>query len=626
MAPSSPADAYRSAADLVRDGEYVDALAVIEAGLDEFEDSLVLLRRRGEILLEMRDYEAALAAYEDFVRAGPRGGNLRKARRIISDLESARTTSIVVTAEQGPVSVYLDSRARGRACVAEPSCEIGVLPGTYRVLADKEGFEPAMARASVALGQQEAVDLALTEKPSEVVVYVEPAEAEARVRVAGGDLELEALPAGARGAEAAAGDDPDADSDGADGPADAAGDDAETDDDGGTGAAPDTAAGAAGEGGAEDGAEEEADQDAGDQDAGDQDASDQDAEDTGEGLLVTEGRIAFMLPAGEHDLAISAPDFATESRQVIARRGEPAEVRVELVEFVPLALAGPGGGALDPAEVEILLGDEPAELSGEHLVAPRSGVDRQLRIRAPGYEDAAATLAADRPVGEPLSVTMAQAQPESEPVADAGGRSGLRTATAAGFAAVGATGFGMAGVFGLDASSAWSDSQAHCDDDVRCDEDGYGLVRRAQRSSSRADAALLVGGLASAAGAALYFVPEEDIGGARLYAAAGAGAAGVLSLAGATGFGLSASARWSDADENCDVRLECNEEGFADADRARRSARRANLMLAVGGTATAAALALWIYPSSADLPGLPALSADLTPDRSGASLSLSGAF
>jgi hypothetical protein len=174
-------EAYAAGIELFRAGDYSGALEVVDTALAAGDPTLPLLRLRGDLLLEIRDFEGALAAWEAFLEAGPRGGNLRKARRIIRDLAVVRTTSLEVTVENGPAEIYLDSKTLGLYCTADLTCTKGMLPGRYRLYIEREGFEPRIERIEVRLGQKTTLERALVEKSSEVTLVVWPDEAQVSV-------------------------------------------------------------------------------------------------------------------------------------------------------------------------------------------------------------------------------------------------------------------------------------------------------------------------------------------------------------------------------------------------------------------------------------------------------------
>src|SRR5690606_34750495 len=91
VADTTAAEAYAEARAALAAGNYDDALAAADAGLSAAANDVNLLRLRGEILLQKRDFEGALTAYEAFLAAGPRGANARKARRIVQDLAAVRS-------------------------------------------------------------------------------------------------------------------------------------------------------------------------------------------------------------------------------------------------------------------------------------------------------------------------------------------------------------------------------------------------------------------------------------------------------------------------------------------------------------------------------------------------------
>lgn len=166
----------REAARLAADGEYTGALALIDEGLALEPGRLPLLQLRASTLFEMRDFEGALAAYEAFLAANPKGANRRAALRIVANLEAARTTSLDLTitgaTPDHAADVYLDTRSLGTFCTAAPRCKRGLLPGDYKIIVERPGHKKLSERISVTRGQTLALERALVEEPSAVTVAV----------------------------------------------------------------------------------------------------------------------------------------------------------------------------------------------------------------------------------------------------------------------------------------------------------------------------------------------------------------------------------------------------------------------------------------------------------------------
>lgn len=161
---------HKEAAALVTDGDYARALAVIDEGLALDPGNLALLQLRAATLFELRDYEAALAAYEAFLAAGPKGANKRAAQRIVANLEAARTTTLDLTitgaTEDDPATVYLDTKSLGVFCVAAPRCTRGMLPDDYKLIVERPGFKKMTEKVTVKAGQTLALERGLLEDPS----------------------------------------------------------------------------------------------------------------------------------------------------------------------------------------------------------------------------------------------------------------------------------------------------------------------------------------------------------------------------------------------------------------------------------------------------------------------------
>ncbi len=172
----------REAARLLADGDYARALEVIAEGLELAPDRLELLRLRAATLLEMRDYEAALTAYEALLAAGPKGANKRAVKRIVANLSTVRTTSLDLTiagaTEPDPARVYLDTRSLGAFCVAAPRCKRGLPPGDYKLIVERAGHRRLSERVTIVVDQSLVLERTLREEPSAVTVDVASPEGE----------------------------------------------------------------------------------------------------------------------------------------------------------------------------------------------------------------------------------------------------------------------------------------------------------------------------------------------------------------------------------------------------------------------------------------------------------------
>lgn len=208
-APSAPkVDArskYREAVKLSDQGEPDKALAAIEEGLAIAPKDPQLLGLQRTVLLNLRDYAGALAAYQAYVDTGLKGATLRAALKIIGDLEAVKTTSLEVTLASGAAPIYLDTKTQGVFCTAAPSCNKALLPGDYKVIVERAGFERWTGRVTVERGVPAKVAVTLIEKPSLLTVRVaqpgarvtvDDAVYEAPVKVAAGTHQVVASLAG----------------------------------------------------------------------------------------------------------------------------------------------------------------------------------------------------------------------------------------------------------------------------------------------------------------------------------------------------------------------------------------------------------------------------------------------
>ena len=169
-------------------GDYEKARTLVDQGLAAPPKELTkdlklkLLGLRGAVLLKLRDYPAALAAYQAYRDASP-PANRREAQKIIDNLGAVSTTFVDVTVANGPADVYLDSKTQGVFCRPEPACNKPMLPGEYAVFAERPGFELWTGRVTVEKDQTAKLAITLVEKPSLLTVKV--AQPGAKVTVDG---------------------------------------------------------------------------------------------------------------------------------------------------------------------------------------------------------------------------------------------------------------------------------------------------------------------------------------------------------------------------------------------------------------------------------------------------------
>lgn len=160
------------AKDLDERGEPEKALAVVEQGLAVAPKDLALLGLKGRLLLGLRDYSGALAAYQAYLAAGPVGANRRDAQKVVESLLAVKSTFLDITLASGAAAIYLDSRTQGVFCTAAPTCSQPILPGDYKVIVERPGFERWTGPISVPGGTTTRLAIALVEKPSLVSVRV----------------------------------------------------------------------------------------------------------------------------------------------------------------------------------------------------------------------------------------------------------------------------------------------------------------------------------------------------------------------------------------------------------------------------------------------------------------------
>jgi hypothetical protein len=163
---------YQQAVRLAGDDDNDKALTLVEAGLAVAAHDLKLLELKGNLLLKMRDYAAALAAYQAYIDAGATGANRRAAQKIVGSLQGVSSSFLEIVVANGPAFVYLDSRTQGTFCTASPSCTKGILPGDYKVIVERPGFERWTKHVVAAARKTTKVEVTLDDKPSRISIHV----------------------------------------------------------------------------------------------------------------------------------------------------------------------------------------------------------------------------------------------------------------------------------------------------------------------------------------------------------------------------------------------------------------------------------------------------------------------
>jgi len=176
-APNAGArDKYNEARKLAADDDNEKALALVEQGLAIAPKDLELLQLRGVLLLKSRDYAGAFAAYQAYLDAGAIGAGKREALKIVNSLRAVKTTFIDITLTANTdATIYLDTKTAGAFCTAP--CKKALLPGDYKVIAERTGFDRFVGRITVDDGKITAFPIAMQEKPSAFSIRVTPAGA-----------------------------------------------------------------------------------------------------------------------------------------------------------------------------------------------------------------------------------------------------------------------------------------------------------------------------------------------------------------------------------------------------------------------------------------------------------------
>jgi PEGA domain len=181
---------YEAAVRLISSGDPDGALKVLTEGLPATPKDLRMLALKASVLITLRDYAGALQTYQEYVAAGAKGAGLRQALKQIERLKVALATSLEVTATNGAVTVYLDTKTKGVFCTAAPTCKKEEFPGDYKVIVERPGFERWTGRVTLEAGKTVKVTVTMVDQPSPLTVRV--AQAEAIVTVDGAPYDASA--------------------------------------------------------------------------------------------------------------------------------------------------------------------------------------------------------------------------------------------------------------------------------------------------------------------------------------------------------------------------------------------------------------------------------------------------
>jgi hypothetical protein len=179
-APAAQAASPLAAAtQLVNAGKYTQALAVIDDGLGKQPNDLLLLQLKGSVMIELRDVDGAIAAFQAYIAAGARGTNKREAEKIVQNLSAAPLVDI--TLSSGSADIYLDSKSLGVLCNAAPTCSKKIMPGAHKILVERPGYQPVAQRVDLQGGKPVQVAVAMTELPSMLTLRLAQSDAHATI-------------------------------------------------------------------------------------------------------------------------------------------------------------------------------------------------------------------------------------------------------------------------------------------------------------------------------------------------------------------------------------------------------------------------------------------------------------
>lgn len=180
-APDTARSKYKAADKLSNAGSDAEALVVIEEGLKLDAKYQPLLTLKASVLVRLRDYEGAYAAYKALIDAGVKGPTRETVLATMKSLEAILATVLEVSVPPGgPVAIVVKDKP---FCVASPTCKKALPAGDYTVTAQREGFVPWSGQVTVVLSQTARLDIKMIENPS--LLTVKPTPSDAAVTVDG---------------------------------------------------------------------------------------------------------------------------------------------------------------------------------------------------------------------------------------------------------------------------------------------------------------------------------------------------------------------------------------------------------------------------------------------------------
>ena len=174
-APDTARSKYKAAEKLSTNGADAEALVVIEEGLKLDPKYGPLLNLKGTVLVRLRDYEGATAAFKAFLDTGVSGPTREAVLRTLKSLEQILATLLEVqVSPPGTTAIIIKDKP---FCTAAPTCKKALTAGEYTVTAQREGFAPWTGPVTIVLTQSTRLEIKLTENPSQLTVVPTPSDA-----------------------------------------------------------------------------------------------------------------------------------------------------------------------------------------------------------------------------------------------------------------------------------------------------------------------------------------------------------------------------------------------------------------------------------------------------------------
>jgi hypothetical protein len=223
------------------------------------------------------------------------------------------------------------------------------------------------------------------------------------------------------------------------------------------------------------------------------------------------GRTASAWAAFREAGSIAHNAGSADRAQIAADRAKALEARLSTLTIVPwqgqVVDVKRDGVSVDPAMFNTPIPVDP----GSHVIVASSPGKRQWSTTVDVVGDAAKVSVAVPilPEDAAIAAAPAAATPSSAPQADKGDTGSTQRTLAIVAGGVGIVGIGVGTIFGLKASSTWSDAKSHCTPYPHCGPEGAKLSDDASSQATVSTVGFVVGAVGLVGGAVLWFTAPK---------------------------------------------------------------------------------------------------------------------